>query len=133
MQTVVLTIISCITVINVIICVFNIKALLSLEKRLAALEAFNPTEIDDTPEETIGNDMDVAAGLMKDLSKIKSDEDKFVRLLEMARKAKGNPLSIMNNNSSNSSTVYSDGNLIPQNLTSSEREVLNQFYGPTEK
>jgi hypothetical protein len=123
-----------ICVIVIIIVVFNfcvIKALLSLSERMDNLEknideAVTITKSSIKPPENIENQ--ISSGLIKGLQQIKDADEKQLKLIEMARKMRNVPAPIMNQNYGGPEILNTGGDLIPDNLTKEEIEVLKVWY-----
>jgi hypothetical protein len=115
-------------IINIIITVwFILKISLKLEKRINQVEKYI---IEDANKNQVDMSDSVATGLMKGLQQLKSDEERHLKLLEMGRKLQKTPLGVMNQ-SSVSKGFDTGGELIPENLTTEEQEILRMYYDRT--
>jgi hypothetical protein len=59
---------------------------------------------------------------------MREDDANHLKLLEMSRKLQRSPSAVLNHNSAGNDVIDTHGDLIPQNLTQEEREVLRMFY-----
>ncbi len=114
------------TLVNVVIAIFSIKAFLALENRVSFLEKNSITDSD--RDEDLQSSDDPATALMNGFQKVREDEQNHLKLLEMSRKLQGKPPVIMTHNSFGDRGFDSDGDLIPNNLTEEEQNVLKMFY-----
>lgn len=96
-----------------------------LEKRIHALEREFIGNIHQS--ETNIKD-EIATGLFKGMTNLKKDEENHLKLLEMARRSNKNPTAILNQNYASNQPFDTGGDLIPQNLTEEEKQVLKIFY-----
>lgn len=115
-------------IINTILTVwFILKISLKLEKRISQVERYI---IEDVNKNRVDMSESVATGLMKGLQQLKDDEERHLKLIEMGRKLQKTPLGVMNQNSV-SKGFDTGGDLIPDNLTAEEQEILRMYYDRT--
>lgn len=115
--------------INLVVTLCIIKVLLNFEKRMVDLDTLAAEHVSNvlaTPKNSIEND--VASGLIKGLTKMRSDDERHLQLMEMSRKLQRTPMAVMNHNSASDEIINTGGDLIPANLTKEELEVLKLYY-----
>lgn len=114
---------------NIILSCIVFNVLFKIEKRIDQLETILLEDIPKSRSPAQQNTEDsVANGLVKGLRAIKDEDERHLKLLEMTRKLQSAPLGVMNQNSANSNSFDTGGDLIPTNLTKEEQEVLRMFY-----
>jgi len=97
---------------------------LALENRISKLEKMFVDEFL-TPKDL---KKDIASGLIRGLQDLKDNDERHLQLLEMARKNQKIPSPILNQKSATPDAFDTGGDLIPQNLTTEEQEILRMFY-----
>lgn len=98
-----------------------LTAILHLDNRLCSIEeSLHSFHTIDMPPA-----VDEGAVLVKGLERIRTDDEKMLRMQEMARQKHS---SIYTGIKDHHSFVDTGGDLIPQNLTDEERNVLKMFY-----
>lgn len=112
-------------IVDIVINVTDTKAILSLSDRISHLEDL--VLLTQVPQKEQFVEEDVATGLVKGLQKMKSDDQKHLKLIELARTSQKSPMGIMNH-SSTEEILDTGGDLIPANLSKEERDVLKMFY-----
>lgn len=131
-MTLFLSLLTIIILLIVVAIVALTRALLALSDKISKIEDIvvnNYNEIEDKKIEKKSNiEDDIASGLVKGLKQIRSDDEKHLKLLAMARKLQRQPTTIMNQNSAADDRFDTGGDLIPANLTKEELEVLKMFY-----
>ena len=111
--------------------VVSVRALLALSDKVSKLEEFvvgNYSEDEEKKPSKNNIEDDIASGLVKGLQQIRSDDEKHLKLIEMARRLQRRPTPVMNQNSAADDRFDTGGDLIPTNLTKEELEVLRMFY-----
>lgn len=115
-------------VINTVLTIwFILKISMKLEKRISQIERYI---IEDNKKNQVDVDESVATGLVKGLQKMREDDEKHLKLLEMGRQLQ-TPFKIMNQSSVKNKGFDTGGDLIPGNLTKEEEEVLRMYYDRT--
>ena len=134
------TMIIILVVINVVSFVFFGKAFLSLEKRLSSIESIgydsnnNEESSNDLPVNINNIEKSVASGLIIGMKKLQEDNNNHLNLLELSRKSQSSFATPIYNNSDISNTYDFDtgGELIPENLSNEEKDVLKIWYDKNE-
>lgn len=103
---------------------FILKISLRLEKRISQVERY---VIEDSTKNQVDVEQSVATGLVKGLQQMREDDERHLKLLEMGRQLQRTPLKVMNQNSA-THPLNTGGDLIPQNLTKEEEEILRMYY-----
>lgn len=103
---------------------FILKISLRLEKRISQVEK---VLLENTNENQVDVGQSVATGLVKGLQQMREDDERHLKLLEMGRQLQRTPLKVMNQNSA-TNPINTGGDLIPQNLTKEEEEILRMYY-----
>jgi hypothetical protein len=116
-------------VVNTVLTIwFTFKVLMRLEKRITQVEKFLLEDV--TKKNQIDVSDSVAIGLVKGLQQMREDDERHLKLLEMGRNLQRTPLKIMSQ-SSLPKNFNTGGDLIPDNLTKDEEEVLRMYYDRT--
>jgi hypothetical protein len=129
-MTIYLIFLGIIVVLLVAAVAFLIKGVFSLSTKIDAIVNVLSNQPEPTPVKRESNiEDDVAAGLVKGLQQMRTDDERHLKLLAMARKLQRQPTPIMNQNSAADDRFDTGGDLIPANLTREELDVLKEFYG----
>ena len=130
-----------IAVIQIISIILTIKVMLSFEKRISSLESFgfdNDNNVDiASPEPNINNinniEKSVANGLFLGMKRFQEESHNQLKLLDLARKAQSFPTSIYSNSNNSSVSYDTGGELIPDNLSKEEQDILQVWYSKEDK
>lgn len=114
--------------VNLIVTLFFVKALLNIENRVKTLENHVIQLFSTLINPSLKMEDSIASGLVKGIQAIRDEDERHLKLLDMARNLQRGPLPVMNQNSGTKEILDTGGDLIPTNLTKEEREVLQMFY-----
>ena len=118
-------------VFDITITILSIRLLESLKKRVSQLESDINIDTEKemyTEKELLKANGDIGSDLIKNFQQLRNSDEKHIKLLEMSRNIQRNPMTIMNHNSLNDRFIDTKGDLIPENLTQQELEVLKLYY-----
>lgn len=114
------------------VCIFLFVAIQLIERRLAMIEEIIVNELSQNvhtklqPPKNI--ESEIAAGLIKGIKQLRTDDENHLKLLSLARKAQQTAMPVMNSNSVGQEFINTGGDLIPSNLTKEEREILKMWH-----
>jgi hypothetical protein len=104
-------------VVTIIQSAFFIRTLMKIDNRITTLEKIT-NELIENKVENVNQ-----PSLVKGVQQIRDDDEKYLKMLEMSRTNQ-----IMNHNSIVNNSFDTDGDLIPDNLSKEELDVLKMFY-----
>lgn len=117
---------------NVLSVAIVIWILIKLESRVNNLEKIVSSE--DTQknvsETQITDEEKISLDLYKGLRRVKDDDQKHLSMLEMSRKIQSSPTPITNHTQYSKEIIDTAGDLLPDNLTKEELDVIKAFYDP---
>jgi len=111
----------------IIAIILAFKALIRLEKRMSQAEKYILDDSENPKTNAVNIVESPTGGLVRGIQQIRENDEKYLKLLELSRQLQQVPLGVMNQNST-SKSFNTNGELIPNNLTNEEREILKMYY-----
>lgn len=108
--------------------VFFLRILTRLERRIFAIEKYIKETPPLNPSKVVNTEDQIATGLMRGMQMLREDDERTMQLLELSRKARNLPAVPMTTNSVGPEILDTGGELIPNNLTKEEEEILRMYY-----